>query len=355
MTVLVAHALASLPDPVGTIDRLAAHLAEEGVSVSRNGPATILASGAHRGTLFPVEGGISLRAEAPDAKALHLVKEMIGAHLIEYAQGAVSSIAWTGDASVAGLPTSHRTLTVVGHVDVTPHMRRITFAGEDLGHFDNRESLHVRLFLPPHGEPGGLRDGTEPVVRKYTIREIDAAAGRVAIDFVLHEDAGPGAAFAARAQPGDRIGVAGPGGRGLREADWYLFLADETALPAVGRMLALLPQTARGLAFIEVADAGERQELAHPPGLTISWLHRDGAEPGTTSLLPDAFERVALPDDETKVFLWAAMEHEAFKEVRAAARARLRADHDAHLVVSYWRRGASEDEHARQKKADRPG
>lgn len=355
MTVLVAQALAALPDPVDTIDRLAAHFAEEGIVVRRDGPATVIVSGAHRGVLFPVEGGISLRAEAPDPGALHLVKEMIGAHLIEYAAGALTTIAWTGDASVAGLPASHRTLTVLGHVDVTPHMRRITFTGEDIAHFDSRESLHVRLFLPPDGAAGHLGGETKPVVRKYTIREIDAVAGRLAIDFVLHEDAGPGAAFAAKARPGDRIGIAGPGGRGLREADWYLFLADETALPAVGRMLALLPQTARGMAFIEVADAAERQELAHPPGLAITWLHRDGAEPGTTRLLPDSFAQIDLPTGETKIFLWAAMEHEAFKEVRAAARARLDPDRDEHLVVSYWRRGASEDEHARQKKADRPG
>ena len=49
-------------------------------------------------------------------------------------------------------------------------------------------------------------------------------------------------------KPGDRIGVVGPGGGGLVEAEWYLFAGDETALPAIGRMLEHLPATAKGTA-----------------------------------------------------------------------------------------------------------
>jgi NADPH-dependent ferric siderophore reductase len=124
----------------------------------------------------------------------------------------------------------------------------------DLARYDTLEALHVRLFVPPPGlsEPAwpmigadGLLqappEGQRPAIRKYTIREIDVAAGTLAIDFVLHDDAGPGSAFAASVQIGDRIGMAGPGGRGLKQAERYLFVADETGLPALARMLAHLP------------------------------------------------------------------------------------------------------------------
>lgn len=356
MTVLVAQARVQLPDPQSVIAQLAEHLAEHGAAISRVGSETIVSLGSRRGVLTVIEGGLSARVEAPDATSLHEVKEAIGAHVIEYAGGAVREIDWQGDRSVATLPPNYRELTVCGIVDLTPHMRRISFSGADLAHFDSIETLHVRLFLPPGGEAGGLAalpEGTQPAVRKYTIREIDAAAGRVAIDFVMHEDAGPGAAFAAKAGMGDRIGMAGPGGRGLRKADWYLFLGDETALPAIGRMLASLPAEARGLACIEIADTAERQDLVHPAGVALEWLCRDGAEPGSTDLLPRAFEAVAWPEEDAAIFLWAAMEYEGFKKVRAAARLRLRPGTDDHLIVSYWRRGASEEQHASQKAAER--
>jgi NADPH-dependent ferric siderophore reductase len=242
-------------------------------------------------------------------------------------------------------------------------MRRIRFRGDDLARYDSLEALHVRLFIPPAGlaEPvwpmigaNGLLQSPppeqRPAIRKYTIREIDAAAGALAIDFVLHDDAGPGSAFAASVQIGDRIGMAGPGGRGLKQAERYLFLADETGLPALARMLEHLPAGATGLALVEIADASERHPLVVPEGVSLRWLHRDGAAPGSTSLLTDALAMLDWPTGEGSLYLWAACEHNAFREIRAAARQYLRPGIDAHLVVSYWRAGVSEEQHAAEKR-----
>lgn len=361
MTALVAHARIALTDPDAIIAPLCEHLAEHGAEITQEEGATIIALGSYRGWLQSNDGHLVMRAEAPDMASLQSAKQAIASHVIEFAPPgeAIPAIAWTGAGSGIAIPSSFRILTVTSVRDLSPHMRRISFRGEDLARFDSLEALHVRLFLPPpdlaepewptFGEDGILRmPETEkaPAVRKYTIREIDTVAGTVVLDFVLHEDAGPGAAFAARARPGDRIGMAGPGGRGLREADWYLFMGDETALPAIGRMLAHLPPTARGIAFIEVADAGEEQALVCPAGVEIRWLHRQGAEAGTTALLQDAFDAVAWPSEEASIYLWAALEHAGFKALRVAARSRLRPERDHHLIVSYWRRGISEDRQA---------
>ncbi|MFY0057010.1 siderophore-interacting protein, partial [Acinetobacter baumannii] len=91
-------------------------------------------------------------------------------------------------------------------------------------------------------------------------------------------------AFAERAVVGDRVGVVGPGGGGLVAADWYLFAGDETALPAIARMLESLPAQARGKVFLEVADEAEIQPLTAPPSVDIEWLFRNGEPAGGTTL-----------------------------------------------------------------------
>ena len=143
--------------------------------------------------------------------------------------------------------------------------------------------------------------------------------------------------------------MAGPGGRGLRAAERYVFLADATGLPAIGRMVEALPADATGEVVVEVDGAAEEQALAAPPGIIIRWLHRRA---GVPSLLPAAFDGMSLPADGPAVYLWAAMEYEAFRSVRAAARERMRPGQDQHLVVSYWRAGMAEEQHATGKKAE---
>jgi NADPH-dependent ferric siderophore reductase len=362
MTKLTAYAQIALADPETVVRQLCDHLAEHGSVVVRVGSGAHVAFGECHGDLSIEDSCLIVEAEAPDLAGLQEIKHAIASHVVEFSPlDQTPQIVWRGDGVGISAPPDFRVMTVLDVQEVSPHMRRITFRGENLSRFDRLDALHVRLFIPPAGigepvwptvGPDGLLhlppEQERPAIRKYTIRAIDVVAGTIDIDFVLHDDAGPGAKFAASARPGDRIGMAGPGGRGLQTAEWYAFLADETALPALGRMLENLPPTAVGVAVVEVAGAEEEQNLLKPEGVEIRWLHRHGADPGTTTLLPDAFEVIEWPRDDISIYLWVAMEHSAFKSVRAAARKRLRSQRDSHLIVSYWRRGANEEQHARE-------
>ncbi len=104
------------------------------------------------------------------------------------------------------------------------------------------------------------------------------------------------------------------------EADHYVLLADETALPAAARRIEELPRDASVTAFFEVADAAEEQELDAPEGAEITWLHRNGAAPGTTDLLDPGPAQPALKE-------------------RGLVRGR---DFE---VDGYWRRGVSNLDH----------
>lgn len=251
--------------------------------------------------------------------------------------------------------TEFTALTVVAASQLTPHMRRITFKGTGLHGFATNENLHVGLLLPPPGasrtdwlqiRPDGkasIRDtDTRPVNRKYTLRTIDADGGQATIDFVLHEDGGPGGTWAAQAQAGDIVGIIGPGGRGLTDADWHLIAGDETALPAIGRMLETMPEDARGQVLIEIANAAEEQPLRLPPEMRLQWLHRNASPAGTTNLLREAVEAVVLPSDGVRPFCWVGAEFTAAQAIREHLRRDKGVARNDQLVVAYWRLGGDE-------------
>jgi NADPH-dependent ferric siderophore reductase len=157
------------------------------------------------------------------------------------------------------------------------------------------------------------------------------------MDFVLHGD-GPAAAWAAAAEAGALLGVAGSGALGDRPAGWLLLAGDETALPAISRILAEAPPTTRGVALLEVAGPEEEQPLAAPARVELRWLHRAGTTPGESTLLADAVAALDRPAGDD-VFAWVAAESAAVRIIRADLRGRWGLGRAQHHAIGYWRRG----------------
>jgi NADPH-dependent ferric siderophore reductase len=182
--------------------------------------------------------------------------------------------------------------------------------------------------------PGGAHGVS---LRSYTARRQDVAAGEVEIDFVLHGD-GPAAAWAAAAGPGALLGVAGGGSLGERPAATLLLAGDETALPAITRILAAAAPDTRGVALVEVAGAAEEQPVPAPEGVAVRWLHRDGTPPGEGTLLADAVAALE-PFEGTELFAWVGAESAAVRTIRADLRGRWGLGRAQHHAIGYWRRG----------------
>ncbi|RBY78166.1 siderophore-interacting protein [Geodermatophilus sp. TF02-6] len=239
-------------------------------------------------------------------------------------------------------------LTVVSGADATPSVRRVLLAGTPAA--AAAAGPTISLLVPRVGDPAPrwpavARDGriVWPAgahgvsLRSYTARRQDPDRGEVEIDFVLHGD-GPAAAWAAAAGPGATVAVAGGGPLGERPAGWLLLAGDETALPAITRILAEAAPGTRGLALVEVADVAEEQPLPAPAGVGVRWLHRDGTPPGEGTLLADAVAALDRPAGED-VFAWVAAESAAVRAVRADLRGRWGLGRAQHHAIGYWRRG----------------
>lgn len=362
---LVAEARVKLADPQAMAQRLCAHFVEH-ATVTRTDRGGVIESSFGRAVLRAEAAHLHLRAEATDDALLYVVRNALAEHLAMFAGDDLPSFAWSGEAGAQRTIPFFREMRVLGTRQVTPRMRRVTLAGGDVAAFEDGAGLHVRLLIPPKGRtpvwPSAAPDGRtlwpkgkDALIRRvYTVRRVDRAAGSIDIDMVLHEDdraeshSAPGSAWAARAQPGDPVGVMGPGGNRPPEADWYVLAGDETALPVIARIAESLPAGCRVHAFIEVADAAEEQPILSRADLRLSWLHREGAPAGSTDLLERALRAMDWPTEGNGHVL-AGCEHRAARAIRAfLAGERGMAKKDVH-VAAYWRLGRGGDTAAEEQ------
>lgn len=116
--------------------------------------------------------------------------------------------------------------------------------------------------------------------------------------------------WAEHARPGDVIGAAGGGGVTAARADWYLVVGDETALPAIGRMLEHMHADATG---------------------------------------------VAIPGGAVTKFAWVSAESKTALAMRKWLRSEAGIDRRSTLVIGYRRRGMSETGYGTAADHDRVG
>jgi NADPH-dependent ferric siderophore reductase len=229
-------------------------------------------------------------------------------------------------------------LEVVGVSEPGPDFRRLTFTAPGLDglRFTAGQDLMFRVPRP---------DGAA-TNRRYTIRGFDPSSAEVTVDVSLH-GAGPGTDWVRRAAIGDEIDAIGPRGKVTPrlEADWHLFVADDTGMPGALAMIESLPAGSTIRAVLEVDTPEDEQEPGGTlkSGLEIVWLHRSGrCEPGDIGLLRDALVGLELPAGDGQAYV--AAESAVVRDLQALlAEQGLRSDQVS--AKAYWRRGLPNADH----------
>lgn len=198
---------------------------------------------------------------------------------------------------------------------VSPSFVRVTFGGADLAEFATPGAifdLRIKLVFPPasgalpeiSADMGwyqgwlAIPEAERGSMRTYSVRALRVTdeGTEVDVDFVLHLEpglTGPASLWASQAAPGDELVIAGPRrGHDYGGIEWtpgaakqVLLAGDETAAPAIARVLEDAPRDLRGIAFIEVPDLADTLTIDAPSGVEVRWLPR-GHEPHGTLLLP---------------------------------------------------------------------
>lgn len=177
-------------------------------------------------------------------------------------------------------------------------------------------------------------DETRSPMRTYTIRDIVRAGPdvRLVLDLVVHGvgEQGPACRWALAAQPGDVVQVIAPhrltayGGTEFDPAGRrrLLLIGDETALPAIARILADVAPGVTGEVFLEVPTGADVLELQTPPGFEVRWCPRNDDAHGRRLVqevrrhlgLPPSTDFDALPELPSDVDFWETPRHSSAGE-----------------------------------------
>jgi len=195
---------------------------------------------------------------------------------------------------------------------VSPSFVRVTLGGEELSELGTPGEVYdsrVKLVFPPAsgvlaeidrsthdwwGSYLAVPEEERGSMRTYSVRELrvaDDGRTEVDIDFVLHLEpglTGPASRWASTAAAGQELWLVGPrrgvvahGGAEYApgSATSVVLVGDETAAPAIARILEDAPRDLRGTAFIEVPSPADVLAIDVPAGVDVHWLPRDAGEP----------------------------------------------------------------------------
>ena len=259
--------------------------------------------------------------------------------------------------------TTERPTYVLGRAEVravtriSPNFVRVTFGGEELEEFATPGDVfdaRIKLIFPPAsgilpplnrdthdwwGSYLAVPEEERGSMRTYSIRDLRVtdAGTEVDVDFVLHLApglTGPASRWASTAEVGAELFLIGPR-RGATDhggaeyapggAPSVVLVGDETAAPAIARILEDAGRDLRGTAFIEVPSADDILSIDAPAGVDVHWLARDedqahGAQliPAVLSHLGDAHTNIEVRDVEGEDLLWETPDYSGLGEDIAA-------------------------------------
>lgn len=227
-------------------------------------------------------------------------------------------------------------LTVTGRQQRTDNLIRVHFHSDTLLNPSGEEPGNwMRAWFP---DPSG--NGKEHQ-RGYTYTDVDAAAGNFAVDFVIHEPAGPACAWAQHCEEGDTIDAHRLGEdpfhpeaevEGLGVPRGFLLLGDLASYPAISQMAAAAPRDRPVEVILERhSPADDQSPLPEGPNITARWIDptADGA----------ALQQAIDGRDWTGWYIWAAAEMKATKAVRTYLRKDAGVPKKAAHTQAYWVKG----------------
>ena len=284
---------------------------------------------------------MQVRIDAADAVNLHNIREYVLYILDHVSPGIAAEAVWEGDITHSSTPPSFTTATVEKIWRVAPSVLRIEMSCADTRRLAEGKGMHFSLLLPPdetapiwpqldeNGRtvwPKG-KDALHRAV--YTFVSLDEDEGRFTFDLFEHEG-GRATGWAQTARPGEVVGIMGPGSGDFPPGRDLLIAGDETALPAIRRILSHSAPDRQGRVLLEVESARDICDLPHPDAMEITWVLREkGSE------LWDHLENTDLPASQDR-YVWVAAEKELVRKAKKRFRDQLGLCHDRGYFAYYW-------------------
>ena len=282
--------------------------------------------------------GFSVEITAKDTAQVYQTREAVNYLLDHVFPQASQEMTWSGEEISSINPPNFQICHVLSVSRVSANFLRVVLKCEDVTRLSSG-AMHFSLLIPPEGHPvvwPTLNDrnrtvwptGNEKLHRAvYTFVDFDVDANSFSFDIYEHAG-GRTTRWAQSALPGKVVGITGPGGGDIPVSDKLLIAGDETALPAIRRILACAPKHSIGLAIIEVGDPSEIIPFACPEGVQIDWVVRT-KDNGLWTRLSQIRH---VPKD---TFVWLAAEREIVRKAKDAF-LKMGIDKGASYFSRYW-------------------
>lgn len=265
---------------------------------------------------------------------------------------------YTSQVSDSGQPAATprrpraRLAEVVNVESLSPHLQRITVAGEALHTLPaGEEGGYVKVILP---DPGcdelelDLGRTPRPTMRSYTIQAFDPETTELVLDFVVNRHQGPATNWAKTAKLGDKVGIAGPGPKKLDiwDAPRYVLLGDLTSLNAVAAYSQRISPFASIDAVIMVPHEEDQVALEVSANTRLHWVMEN-----QENVLVETVRgfRESLTTD-TVVFM--GLEARQIRPLRNLFQDEIGVPRQQMFAVGYWKRGVDADRFGMEKQAN---
>jgi ATP-binding cassette subfamily B protein IrtA len=223
------------------------------------------------------------------------------------------------------------TATVIETVRIAPHFVRVRMESSTLfGDAIAEPTAWLRFWFP---DPKG---STNEFQRAYTISEADVAAGRFAVDVVLHDPAGPASLWARTVEPGATISVMSLMGSSrfdipAEQPAGYLLIGDSASIPGINGIVGVVPDDVPIELYLERHDENDAMiPLAQHPRLRVHWVARRDEK----SLAAAIESR-----DWSDWYAWATPEAGTLKNVRVRLRDEFGFPKSEIHAQAYWNAG----------------
>lgn len=249
---------------------LKAQAEEWGVSVIEREDHVRLDLWRARAILTPTEDGYGIELGSEEDLFLRALQDAIAEAFA--AHGA--EISWT-DVAEGALAPGLALMRVASVTPRSPGFLRVRVEGPEAPRFAAGHGLHFHLLLPPQGRapiwprvgPNGRVIWAKGPDKIHAPAYTTADQGEDWLEFeVFRHEGSPTRLWFDRNPVGRILGILGPNGGLCPEGEPLLLFGDETAIPAVSRILRLTNSGAR--AWISCADPADLGDLAQDPRVT---------------------------------------------------------------------------------------
>ena len=167
-------------------------------------------------------------------------------------------------------------------------------------------------------------------IRSYRENEID-------VWFVLHDHPGPLAIWAQRAKVNSQVAIWGPRTTFTPPlgTNNYLFIADETAQPAVLASLENLKNKEKFICLFETQNETTKFEYDDPDH-RIEWIYRNDQPAGEGTELLEKIKELDI--DREKLYVFGAGEAKQISTIRKTLKKNLGLKVDQMSFTGYWRK-----------------